>query len=67
MTDRVKGFYVALDRDYRIDDVQIIIDAVKMIKGVLDVKENIADSNDWMNRELIRMEIHKKLYEALKK
>lgn len=65
MTDRIKGVYVALDQDYRTDDVEAILDAIKMIKGVSDVAVNIANFDDWTNRSRIRTELSGKLWEAL--
>jgi hypothetical protein len=34
MTDRIQHVMVTLDADYRDDDVQTILDAIRMIKGV---------------------------------
>ena len=65
MTDRIKGVYVALDRDYRTDDVEEILNAIKMVKGVSDITVNIVDFDDWNNRSRIRQELSAKLWEAL--
>ncbi len=65
MTDRIKGVYVALDRDYRTDDAEEILNAIKMVKGVSDVTVNIVDFDDWNNRSRIRQELSAKLWEAL--
>lgn len=35
MTDRLKGFIVTLTTDIREDDAESIVQAIKMIKGVL--------------------------------
>jgi len=37
MTDRVRTLTVTLDRDYRTDDVQAVINGIQMIKGVSGV------------------------------
>jgi len=66
MTDRVKGLYVVLDNDYRDDDVQEIINAIKMIKGVQDVTNSIVDGDDWMNRSRIGFEFQSKILDVLK-
>ena len=47
MTDRIKGFYVALDKDLRVDDAQPLIDAVKQMKHVMDVEVSISDVDLW--------------------
>jgi hypothetical protein len=62
MTDRIKGFVVTLDKDIRIDDVQPIMDAIKMIKGVIDVSPSVADSDDHMNRERVAHEFRSKFW-----
>lgn len=64
MTDRIKGLTVVFDKDYRDDDVESIINAIKMIKGVQNVKQHIANSDDWMNRERIRLELLDTVYKA---
>ena len=66
MTDRVKGFTVTLDKDYRVDDVEAILNAVRMIHGVAHVEPSITTSDDWMNRQSIRIEMEKKIYKALR-
>lgn len=38
MTDRVRSLTVVLDRDTRTDDVEVIVTAVRMVRGVADVK-----------------------------
>jgi hypothetical protein len=65
MTDRIKGFIVTLDKDYREDDVQVVKNAIEMIKGVLDVSEVKTDIDDHMNRQKIAMEFRSKMYDAL--
>lgn len=66
MTDRVKGLVITLDQDYRIDDVQDIVNAIKMVKGVAKVDESVARIDDHMNRVRVRMELQGKLLEALR-
>lgn len=66
MTDRIKGLTIALDRDYRDDDVEAIVNAIMMVKGVLSVKKSVANHEDWINRTQIRADIENRLYTALK-
>ena len=61
MTDRAKGLFVALDKDYKNDDVQIIIDAISMIKGVDKVEMSVLDTSDYFARERVKSQIRKKL------
>lgn len=46
MTDRVRTLTVVLDRDYRTDDVEGIVDAIRMTKGVAKVDLGDATSGD---------------------
>jgi tripartite-type tricarboxylate transporter receptor subunit TctC len=62
MTDRIKGFVVTLDKDIRIDDVQEIMNAIKMVKGVIDVSPSVANTDDHMNRERIAHEFRSKFW-----
>jgi len=66
MTDRIKGLVVVLDQDYRTDDVDEIVNAIQMVKGVAAVEKNVAEMDDYINRERVRQELVKKLFEALK-
>lgn len=65
MTDRIKGFYVVLDDIMRTDDAEPLIEAVLMLKGVLDVKVSISNSDDWMIRSQVKSELRQKLIEIL--
>ena len=66
MTDRIKGFTVTLDRDIRIDDVEQILNAVRMISGVASVKTVVTNIDDHMARERVKSEIREKLLELYK-
>lgn len=65
MTDRLKGLTVTFEDDIRADDAEQIIEAIQMIKGVLDVTPTVRTGEDHMNRERIRHEMRERLYDAL--
>lgn len=65
MTDRVKGVVVTLDADYRTDDVETILNALRMVKGVASVESVKADINDHINRMRVRLELQQKLFDVL--
>ena len=65
MTDRVKGFTVTLEHDIRIDDVEVIKQAIEMIRGVANVDCSISNTDDIMNRARIKNELQEKLWKAL--
>ena len=66
MTDRIKGFTVTLDRDFRDDDVEVILNAIKMIRGVANVEPSIVTGEDHMNRERLKWELRDKFYKFMK-
>lgn len=65
MTDRVKGFTVTLEKDIRIDDVQCIIDAISMIKGVIHVEPSVTTHEDHMARMRVKIEMKKKIIDCI--
>jgi len=65
MTDRVKGFYVALEEDIRIDDFESMRQAVLQLRGVENVTAEIADHDDWMNRERVKGELRQSMMQVL--
>lgn len=48
MTDRLKGVLVTFSGDIRDDDAAPILEAIKMIKGVLTVKPYVTGMEDYM-------------------
>ena len=66
MTDRLKGLTVAFDKDIREDDAKCIIDAILMIKGVSSVTTSLSGPDDYMNREQVKRDIVKKIYDLAK-
>ena len=65
MTDRIKGFTVALDKDIRVDDIEFVVNAIKMIKGVVGVKSLVVDHSDYVARTRYRREVQEKMYKLL--
>ena len=67
MTDRFKSLLVSLDKDIREDDAESLLNAIRMLKGVLHVQGNISDALEDSTiamRERHRLE--KKLWEAIR-
>lgn len=46
MTDRVSALTITLDHDMRVDDAQVIIDAIRLIRGVGAVTLGVPTSLD---------------------
>ena len=61
MTDRYNYLTVALEFDLRSDDAQALIEAVKMLKGVLTVEPHVVNGTDFTSEARVRQEIVKKL------
>lgn len=66
MTDRIQGLTVALDRDYRDDDVEAIVNAILMVKGVKHVKKSVVGVGDYTARVRAVADIEGKLLGALR-
>ena len=64
MTDRVKALTVVLDTDYRIDDIQVLVDAIKMMRCVAAVETHITSFEDYMTRARVRAEIFQDVIKA---
>ena len=65
MTDRIRVLSVCLDKEYRDDDCEAIINAIKMVRGVSDVEAHVEEPRDWANRARIRRELGQKLWSVL--
>jgi hypothetical protein len=61
MTNRIHSLTVVLDKDYRDDDIKAISNTIRMIKGVIDVQEHVADINSRMAESRALCEMREKL------
>ena len=66
MTDRIKGLTVLLEPDKREDDAECIINAIRMIKGVVSVESHVADIDHHLAVDTARRELANKLWDVLK-
>ena len=66
MTDRIKGLTVVFDKEYRDDDAESIINAIKMVKGVGDVQSHVADMDHYMAVSRARMELGSKIIDVIR-
>lgn len=67
MSDRTNHLTIALSKEIRVDDAQQIIDAIKMIKGVLTVEANVSNPDYFVAEARVRADIWQKLFEVMKK
>ena len=67
MTDRIKAVVVVLEADIREDEVEPILNALRMVKGVLNVVETVKRDliGDLVAESRVREEIRGKLVAVL--
>jgi len=65
MTDRVKGFTVTLENDIREDYVEVILNAIKMVKGVATVEPVKATTHDQIIKTRVTLDLRKKFYDFM--
>jgi hypothetical protein len=66
MTDRVHALTVVLDKDIRDDDVQVIIQAIQMIRHVADVSAHVADLETYAARARVREDLRDRMFKLWK-
>lgn len=65
MTDRVRSFTVILDKEYRVDDFESILNAVSQIRGVAAVEPKVIDSRDRIALITAATAIRSQLYRCI--
>jgi hypothetical protein len=54
-----------LNHDYRDDDIEEVIQCIKLLRGVISVEPNVTDISDHVAQTRAKQEIREKLYKAL--
>lgn len=62
MTDRYNYLTVAMEKDIRDDDCQPLIEAIKMLRGVVDVTPHVVDGSAWAAEVRVRDEMREKVW-----
>ena len=65
MTNRIRTVTVILDDDYSDDDVDVILSAIRMVRGVSHVEPNIVEGGEIIARAVATMEIRRRVFELL--
>lgn len=65
MTARVRHLTVILEHDTREDDVEVVVNAIRMIKRVASVETHEVSAGDAIARRVVRTELRRKLYQAI--
>lgn len=63
MTDRVKGFTVTLAEDIRVDDIEAVLNALRMVKGVIHVEPVLNTPDDHFSKQRVKDELRDKFYD----
>lgn len=66
MTDRYNSLTVVLEHDIREDDAELLINAIRMIKGVKAVSGNVVDHDSYVVETRIKDALRKKMFEMIK-
>lgn len=67
MSDRYVRLTVALDGEYRAEDIEELMQAIRLLRGVGDVTMTAGDMTDWMASARLRSELRLKMHEAIRK
>jgi hypothetical protein len=62
MSEKIKGCWVAFEDDFSREEADSIMDAIRHLRGVAAVEENVVNSQDW----LARMQVKSKIKDDLK-
>jgi hypothetical protein len=65
MTDRLKGCTVVFEHDTRDDDAEGILNAIRMVKGVLSVAPDLAMPADWGSDERARIRLGREIFDLI--
>ena len=65
MSDRANTITVVLEKETRVDDLDNILNSIKMIKGVATADANVASLGDYWAVEKARWDLTNKLWEVL--
>jgi hypothetical protein len=67
MTTRIKGFTITLEKDLREDDIEELVTALRMVRGVASVDPLEKGTEDDMARARVYYELRDKFYEFINK
>lgn len=66
MSDKIKGLTIVLEPNIRDDDAEVIINAIKMIRGVAGVEAHVADLDHYMAVAQVRTQIGMDLLDSIR-
>lgn len=62
--EKVKGLTVTLSHDIAIEDIEVLINTIKMFKGIVSVDMSMyIHPDDYFNRQRIKWELRDKFFD----
>lgn len=65
MTDRTNSLTVVLADDMRMDDAEPLMNAIRLLRGVIGVKARVSNIDGYIAEVQARHEIHDRILRAL--
>lgn len=66
MTDRAGSLTVVLDKNYRVDDLEALMNAINLFPGVFKVVPEVAENiSEYIEEQRVRRELGDKLWAVL--
>lgn len=66
MTDRAGSLTVVLEKNYRVDDLEALMNAINLFPGVLEVVPEIAENiSEYIIEQRVRRELHEQLFNVI--
>jgi len=65
MSDRLNSLTVVLEKEMKTEDAELIINAIKMIRGVANIIPGVATSENQIAKEMARLDLIKGIYKVL--
>ena len=66
MSNSYKSLTVALDDDYHAEDIEALMQSIRLFRGVADVTMQPVSPEDWCARMRVRSDVQVKLFDALR-
>lgn len=66
MTDRVHSLIVVFDKDFREDDAEALVDAIQMLRGVIQVRPIVGTPEHYAAREQAKADLRSQIFGVLR-
>jgi hypothetical protein len=65
MTERYHTLTVVLDHDMRLEEVDLLVQAIRQLRGITSVSANVADYTSFMAEERAKRTLRERLWKIL--